>query len=107
MSEQTAVEPELPLEIVPAAVASAVADLGYAGRYIPAGPGQEPIAGDFYDVLRPADDRIAVVIGDVAGHGPPALARMLQLRAATRTFALAEPVPGSGQCRCASNGTYS
>jgi serine phosphatase RsbU (regulator of sigma subunit) len=76
------------LRIVPEDVAASIADLVVAGRYIPAGPGPEPIAGDFYDLFRVDDDRIAMAVGDVAGHGTPATARMQQLRAATRAYAV-------------------
>ncbi|GAC1609323.1 MAG: hypothetical protein NVS3B26_09990 [Mycobacteriales bacterium] len=86
---------QIPLQAVPAKVATEIADLAFAGRYVPAGPGPEPIAGDFYDLLRLGDDLIAVVVGDVAGHGQTALARMQQLRAATRAYSIQEPGPAS------------
>ena len=86
---------QLPLQTVPDHVATTIADLAFAGRYIPAGPGPEPIAGDFYDLLRLDDDLIAVIVGDVAGHGAIALARMQQLRAATRAYAIQEAGPAS------------
>jgi serine phosphatase RsbU (regulator of sigma subunit) len=86
---------QLPFQAVPIDIASRVADLGYAGRYVPAGPGPEPIAGDFYDVLALDDDLVAITVGDVAGHGSTALARMQQLRAAVRAYAIQEPGPTS------------
>lgn len=86
---------QLPLQTVPRDVAARIADLGFAGRYIPAGPGTEPIAGDFYDLLRLDDDLIAVVVGDVAGHGTTAVVRMHQLRAAARAYSIQEPGPAS------------
>ena len=86
---------QLPLQTVPSDVATRIADLGFAGRYIPAGPGTEPIAGDFYDLLHLDDDLIAVVVGDVAGHGTEAVARMHQLRAAARAYSIQEPGPAS------------
>ena len=52
-----------------------------------AGAGTEPIAGDFYDLLRLGDDRYGIVLGDVTGHGPTAASRMLALREATRAAA--------------------
>lgn len=79
---------QIPLQALPEQVATTIADLAFAGRYIPAGPNEEPIAGDFYDLLRLDDDLVAVVVGDVAGHGETALARMRQLRAATRAYAI-------------------
>jgi serine phosphatase RsbU (regulator of sigma subunit) len=86
---------QVPLQVVPEHVTLTVADLGFAGRYLPAGRGQEPIAGDFYDLLALGPDLVAVVVGDVAGHGPSALARMQQLRAAARAYAIEEPGPAS------------
>ena len=65
----------------------AVGDLGIAGLYVPAGRGPEPIAGDFYDVLTLHGDLVALVVGDVSGHGTAALSRMLQLRTAARDLA--------------------
>jgi serine phosphatase RsbU (regulator of sigma subunit) len=86
---------QLPIQAVPEEVAARIADLGFAGRYIPAGPGDEPIAGDFYDLLQLDDDLVALVLGDVAGHGTTAVARMHQLRAAARAYAIQEPGPAS------------
>src|SRR5687768_6900598 len=42
----------LPVDTVPDVVDTALADLRFAGRYVPAGPGPDPIAGDFYDLLQ-------------------------------------------------------
>ena len=86
---------QLPISTVPGDVATRIGNLGFAGRYIPAGPGAEPIAGDFYDLLQLEDDLVALVVGDVAGHGTTALARMQQLRAAARAYAIQQPGPAS------------
>ena len=93
--EPAAFVQQIPLQTVPPDLTLRVADLGFAGRYIPAGPGPEPIAGDFYDVLRLDDDLVAVVVGDVAGHGDTALARMQQLRGAARAYAVGEAGPAA------------
>ncbi len=85
--QQVSVLPPVP-EPVPSAVAVWVADLEVAGRYVPVANGNGPVAGDFYDVLRTGPDRVALVVGDVSGHGPTALERMQVLRAATRAVAL-------------------
>lgn len=85
----------IPLRVVPADIAVQVADLVFAGRYIPAGPGPEPIAGDFYDLFTLDQDLIGVAVGDVAGHGSAASARMNALRAATRAYAIEQPGPAS------------
>jgi serine phosphatase RsbU (regulator of sigma subunit) len=47
-------------------------------RYVPASV-RTRSGGDWYDVYQ-AEDDLAVVIGDVAGHGPDATAHMAQLR---------------------------
>lgn len=49
-----------------------------AARYMPASV-RTRSGGDWYDVYQ-AEDNLAVVIGDVAGHGPDATAHMAQLR---------------------------
>ena len=65
-----------------------VEDLLVAGRYLPAGPNGEAIAGDFYDLFWLNASRVMIAVGDVAGHGPEAFARMTWLRTATRAYAL-------------------
>ena len=52
----------------PAGARGPAADPGFeVGRVYQAGAGV--MAGDFYDVFRPAPNRMAAVIGDVTGHG--------------------------------------
>lgn len=48
------------------------------------------LGGDFYDVLRLPDDTLALIVGDVAGHGPQAAALGARLRAGWRALRLAE-----------------
>lgn len=62
-----------------------------AGRYLPGTQGME-IGGDWYDVIE-AGDGLALVIGDVQGHGVQAAATMGQLRIAVRAFALGDRPP--------------
>lgn len=57
-----------------------------AGRYLPGTVGMD-VGGDWYDVVE-AGDGLALVIGDVQGHGVQAAATMGQLRSAVRAFAL-------------------
>jgi serine/threonine protein phosphatase PrpC len=52
--------------------------VGIAARYIPASV-RTKSGGDWYDVYE-VGDSLAVVIGDVAGHGADATAQMAQLR---------------------------
>lgn len=62
-----------------------------AGRYLPGTQGME-VGGDWYDVVE-AGDGLALVIGDVQGHGVQAAATMGQLRTAVRAFALGDRPP--------------
>ena len=62
-----------------------------AGRYLPGTQGME-VGGDWYDVVE-AGDGLALVIGDVQGHGVQAAATMGQLRSAVRAFALGDRPP--------------
>lgn len=57
-----------------------------AARYIPAGPDAE-VGGDWYDVIPLPSERVALVIGDVMGHGVSEAVTMGRLRAAVRTLA--------------------
>ena len=76
-------------------------------RYLPAGSGAA-IGGDWYDAIELDDGRVAVVVGDVVGHGLRAATVMGQLRNAFRAYALvgtspaadaraAEPAAGQGR----------
>jgi serine phosphatase RsbU (regulator of sigma subunit)/anti-sigma regulatory factor (Ser/Thr protein kinase) len=49
--------------------------------------------GDFYDAFELTDGRLAMVLGDVAGHDVRAAAVMGQVRAALRALALTDPSP--------------
>ncbi|GGT36720.1 SpoIIE family protein phosphatase [Streptomyces chromofuscus] len=62
-----------------------------AGRYLPGTQGMD-VGGDWYDVVE-AGDGLALVIGDVQGHGVQAAATMGQLRSAVRAFALDDRPP--------------
>ena len=63
-----------------------------AARYLPGARGAA-IGGDWYDVLERPDGRVALVVGDVVGHGLRAAARMGQLRNAFRAYGLVESSP--------------
>ncbi len=56
-----------------------------AARYLPGTPG-ERVGGDWYDLFEVANGRIAIVMGDVVGHGIPAASLMAQLRNALRAY---------------------
>jgi len=57
-------------------------------RYVPAEQAQV-LAGDFYGVIREPAGSVAVIVGDVAGHGPAAAAVATRLRASWRGLASA------------------
>ncbi|MBA2945779.1 SpoIIE family protein phosphatase [Streptomyces himalayensis] len=63
-----------------------------AVRYLPASEGLE-VGGDWYDVIPLSGDRVALVIGDVMGHGLPEAATMGRLRTAVHTLADLEMTP--------------
>jgi hypothetical protein len=69
-------------DITAVQAAARVADLAVAGRYVPTAEGPEPVAGDFFEVLPLGPDRVALIVGDVAGHGTAALSAMRRLRSA-------------------------
>ncbi|WP_443049073.1 SpoIIE family protein phosphatase [Streptomyces sp. NBC_00316] len=62
-----------------------------AGRYLAGTLGMD-VGGDWYDVVE-TDRGLALVIGDVQGHGVAAAATMGQLRSAVRAFALSGHTP--------------
>jgi PAS domain S-box-containing protein len=66
--------------------------LELAWRYLPAGH-ETAIGGDWYDALERPDGRVALVVGDVVGHGLRAAATMGQLRNAFRAYGLVEASP--------------
>ncbi|MEU5592673.1 SpoIIE family protein phosphatase [Streptomyces sp. NPDC020298] len=61
-------------------------------RYLPAGRGEE-VGGDWYDLIPLSADRVAMVIGDVMGHGITEAVTMGRLRTAVRTLADLEMPP--------------
>ncbi len=63
-----------------------------AARYLPGARGAA-VGGDWYDVLERPDGRVALVVGDVVGHGLRAAATMGQLRNAFRAYGLVESSP--------------
>lgn len=60
--------------------------IGTEGRYLSGTQGMD-VGGDWYDVIQ-TGRKLALVIGDVQGHGVAAAATMGQLRSAVRAFAL-------------------
>jgi putative methionine-R-sulfoxide reductase with GAF domain len=69
----------------------AIPGLELAARYLPGEKGG--VGGDWYDVFPLPDDRLGVVMGDVAGRGLAAAMVMGRLRSALRAYALETPDP--------------
>ncbi|MFJ1790958.1 SpoIIE family protein phosphatase [Kitasatospora griseola] len=64
--------------------------LDVAHRYLPA---QEGAGGDWYDVIPLPGTRVALVVGDVVGHGIHAAATMGRLRTAVHNFSALDIPP--------------
>ncbi len=62
-----------------------------AGVYVPAGG--VGVGGDWFDVIPLSSLRVALVVGDVVGHGLGATAAMARLRTALQTLADQDPDP--------------
>jgi PAS domain S-box-containing protein len=63
-----------------------------AAQYLPAGQGMD-VGGDWYDVIPLSADRVALVIGDVMGHGLPEAVIMGRVRTALQTLSDLELPP--------------
>ncbi len=83
--EQVSVAESLQRSVVPDEVPR-FAGLELSALYLSA-PGSQ-IGGDWWDALELPDGRVAVVAGDVAGHGVRAAAAMVQARTALRAYLL-------------------
>ncbi|MBP2052013.1 serine phosphatase RsbU (regulator of sigma subunit)/anti-sigma regulatory factor (Ser/Thr protein kinase)/PAS domain-containing protein [Streptomyces griseochromogenes] len=64
--------------------------LDIAHRYLPA---QAGVGGDWFDVIPLPGARVALVVGDVVGHGLHAAATMARLRTAVQNFAALDVPP--------------
>ena len=60
--------------------------LEVASRYVPAGA-RAGVGGDWFDVIPLSGSRVALVVGDVVGHGIHASVTMGRMRTAVRTLA--------------------
>ena len=74
-----------------------IEDLHVAARYRTGGQGE--VGGDWYDLLTLPNDRVAVVVGDVAGHGVGAATTMGHLRHAARAYLLEDGDPATALAR--------
>lgn len=66
---------------------SAIAGMDVAISYEPA-DAEQGLGGDWYDAMALREGRTYVAVGDVVGHGLPAVEDMAQLRSAARALAL-------------------
>ncbi|MFI5974860.1 amino acid permease [Streptomyces sp. NPDC051452] len=66
--------------------------LDSASRYLPADSGSG-VGGDWYDVIPLSGTRVALVVGDVLGHGLRAAATMGRLRTGVRVLARLDLTP--------------
>ncbi|MFK0158228.1 SpoIIE family protein phosphatase [Streptomyces sp. NPDC090499] len=64
-----------------------------AYRYLPAGAGHGGVGGDWFDVIPLPGARVALVVGDVVGHGLHAAATMGQLRTAVHNLSTLDLPP--------------
>ncbi|WP_431046021.1 SpoIIE family protein phosphatase [Streptomyces sp. P1-3] len=64
--------------------------LDVAHRYLPA---QSGVSGDWFDVIPLSGSRVALVVGDVVGHGLHAAATMGRLRTAVHNFSTLDLAP--------------
>jgi PAS domain S-box-containing protein len=74
-------------QVLPTATAMEV-----TSRYLPANS-QYGVGGDWFDVIELSGARVALVVGDVVGHGINAAATMGRLRAAVHTLAAMDLPP--------------
>jgi serine phosphatase RsbU (regulator of sigma subunit) len=63
-----------------------------AHRYLPSNRTAQ-VGGDWFDAIPLAGSRVALVVGDVMGHGVRSAAAMGQMRIAARTLATLDPPP--------------
>lgn len=88
--EQRRLTELLQRRLVPADLGD-IPGLELASRYLPAS--HESIGGDWYDAFPLSPSRVALVVGDVVGHGVHAASVMAQLRTALRAYANDEHAP--------------
>ncbi|MFE6854237.1 SpoIIE family protein phosphatase [Streptomyces sp. NPDC057674] len=79
--------------LLPTALASGPA-VRVAHRYLPGSQATE-VGGDWYDVIDLPGGRVALLVGDVMGHGVPAAAAMGRLRITAKALARQNLAPDS------------
>jgi PAS domain S-box-containing protein len=91
LEQERSVVETLQRALLPVALPS-VPGVSVAARYVSAS-GPVVIGGDWYAVIPLPGGRLGLAIGDVAGHGLPAVAAMADARFSVRALALTEPRP--------------
>ncbi len=82
---EAAIADELQRSMLPPQVAPLLPGVEIAQRYLP-GSRSAQVGGDWFDALPMPGSRVALVVGDVMGHGIASAAMMGQLRTAVRTL---------------------
>jgi len=82
----------VPQQLAASDVLPEVAGMSVDGIYLPA-EAASLVGGDWHDVFALPDGRLAISIGDVAGHGVEAAATAARLRATIAAFAIEDPDP--------------
>ncbi|MFC0599797.1 SpoIIE family protein phosphatase [Streptomyces palmae] len=88
-TRERAVAATLQRRLLPRALPEQIA-LEVAYRYLPA---QSGVSGDWFDVIPLSGSRVALVVGDVVGHGLHAAATMGRLRTAVHNFSTLDLPP--------------
>ncbi len=73
----------------------AIAGYSFYDFYQPA----DQVGGDYYDYIQLPDERVAIVVADVVGHGVAAALLMAKLSAETRFSLFTEPDPATAVTR--------
>jgi chemotaxis family two-component system sensor kinase Cph1 len=94
--EALSVAEDLHHALLPVALAG-VPGLELEVRYVPAPGGR--FAGDWWDAFELPDRKLALIVGDVAGHGSAAAATMAQLRTALRAYLIERRPPAETLAR--------
>ena len=80
--------------LLPPQVPNNLYGLSIATRYKPALK-EAQVGGDFYDIFELDNNKVGVLIGDVAGKGLQAAIRVSAARHTIRSYAFLDPSPGS------------
>jgi serine phosphatase RsbU (regulator of sigma subunit) len=91
--EQRGIAETLQHALLPASL-PAITGLRVAARYVPASAASH-VGGDWYDIVPLGQGRVAVLIGDVSGHGLEAATTMALVRHAALAYVVQDPRPAT------------